>query len=73
MAETVYLLWYVRERENAEDIELLIGVYTTEATARAAVDRLKNKRGFTDFPQGFQIHASKLDRDSWTDGFVELE
>lgn len=28
---TVYLLWFVQEREQDEDTELLIGVYDSEA------------------------------------------
>jgi len=45
----VYGLWFVRERKESEDIELLIGMYETEAEAKAAIDRLAGKPGFVDF------------------------
>ncbi len=73
MSETVHLLWFVQERNEHEDLELLIGVYEGEAAALAAVDRLRDKPGFVDFPEGFQIHSRELGQDSWTEGFVKAE
>lgn len=70
MPNNVYLLWFVRERDEGEDTELLIGVYETEGAAKAAVDRLRRKPGFVDLPEGFQIHTRELGQDSWTEGFV---
>ena len=67
----VYGLWFVRERKEGEDIELLIGMYETEAEAKGAIDRLAAKPGFVDFPNGFQVHTYELGRDGWADGFVE--
>jgi hypothetical protein len=70
MNDIVHLLWFVQEREEHEDTELLIGAYSSEAEAKAAIQRLKDKPGFAKFPQGFQIHPCELNRDHWTDGFV---
>lgn len=70
MPETVYLLWFVPEGEEVEDTGLLIGVYGSEASASTAIERLKHKPGFADYPQGFQIHSRELGQDSWTEGFV---
>lgn len=52
--DSVYILWFVHEweDEDREDDELLIGVYSTEADARAAIERLKDKRGFSAMPEG---------------------
>ncbi len=72
MRDTVYLLWFVRERTEGEDTELLIGVYSTEQDAKAAIERLKDKPGFVRHPHGFQIHDRILDKDGWTEGFVRL-
>jgi hypothetical protein len=66
----VYLLWFVQERAEGEDVELLIGVYDTEVAAAAAIDRLRNKPGFVDFPAGFQVHSREVGQDSWTEGFT---
>jgi homoserine kinase type II len=65
----VYLLWYVREVNGADD-ELLIGVYRAEADARAAIGRLRGKPGFSTFPDGFQVRPYELNRDHWIEGFV---
>lgn len=69
MSEKVYLLWFVPE-ETTDEPHLLIGVYATEADAKGAIDRLRHKPGFVDFPKGFQIHSRVLGEDSWIEGFV---
>lgn len=68
--DSVFLLWHVREVQGSEDDELFIGVYSTEQEARAAIERLKGKPGFVDYPNGFQIHPCELSRDAWTEGFI---
>jgi len=73
VSNKVHLLWFVQERDQAEDVELLIGVYETEAAAKTAIDRLRHKPGFIDFPGGFQIHSRELGQDDWTEGFVETD
>jgi hypothetical protein len=50
----------------------LIGVYRTEADAKAAIERLRMKPGFADLPHGFQICPDRLNRDGWTEGFVSV-
>jgi hypothetical protein len=65
----VHLLWYIRGVDDADD-ELLIGVYRTETDARAAIERLRGKPGFSTFPDGFQVRPYELNRDHWIDGFV---
>lgn len=71
--DTVFLLWHVREVEGSDDDELFIGVYSAEQEASAAIERLKNKPGFVDYPNGFQIHPYKLNHDHWTEGFIFTE
>lgn len=71
MSRSVQLLWFVREREDGEDIELLIGVYGTERDASAAIGRLRDKPGFADFPQGFVTARYDINEDHWTEGFVK--
>ena len=71
MSDVVHLLWFVKEMpDGQEDIELLIGVYASEEEARAAIDRVKNKRGFAENQDGFQICPYQLNRDHWTEGFI---
>ncbi len=70
MRQVVYVLWFVQESDEAEDAELLIGIYETEADAKAAIEHLKGKPGFVDFPQGFEIHEYTLGRTDWLEGFI---
>ena len=66
----VYDLWFVREYEDREDTELHIGIYASEADATAAVELLSGKLGFRDYPQGFEVHETRLGQTGWQDGFV---
>ena len=69
---TVYVLHHVvREFEDDEDAKL-IGVYSTEDEARAAIARLANQPGFSEHPAGFQIDPYPLDKDHWAEGFVTI-
>jgi hypothetical protein len=70
LMDSAFLLWYVHARDSAEDEELLIGVYGTEEEAKAAIERLKDKPGFVNSPDGFQIHPYEVNRDHWTEGFI---
>jgi len=73
MSAKVYLLWFVpvgNQDENEGDDGLLIGVYESESLAKAAIERLRVKPGFTDYPEGFHIHSRELNQDSWTQGFI---
>jgi hypothetical protein len=76
----VYLLHHVHVLDDCEDAKL-IGVYSSEDAARAAVGRLDSMPGFSDFPkllaefdeadEGFTIEAYDLDEDAtWSDGFA---
>ena len=52
MSDAVHLLWFAKEMpEEKDDIELLIGVYSSNDGARAAIERIKDKPGFADFPK----------------------
>jgi hypothetical protein len=70
--DTVYLLWYVRERDEGEDTELLIGVYRSKEDATAAIERLKGQPGFVAHPEGFEIHDYEVGKDHWTEGFARM-
>jgi hypothetical protein len=67
---SVFLLWFVHAPDTDNEDELLIGVYSTEEDARAAIGRLKDKRGFVDAPDGFLIDPYEINRDHWEQGFI---
>ncbi|MGA8502986.1 MAG: hypothetical protein WB683_15640, partial [Candidatus Sulfotelmatobacter sp.] len=52
-----------------KDCELLVGVYSDESEASAAIGRLKGQKGFIEFPEGFHIYTHELNTDGWKEGF----
>jgi len=60
----------VRSPDTTDEDELLIGQCSTEREARAAIERVKDRPGFVDAPDGIQIHPDKINRDSWTEVFM---
>ena len=67
--DSVFILWHEREIGGDTDSKF-IGVYRTRDEAEAARCRLKDKPGFREMPQGFEIHEYVLGRDGWSEGFV---
>jgi homoserine kinase type II len=59
------------ERPDTEDVKV-IGIYSSDVQARAAIERLRQQPGFCDYPDGFCIDAYELDKDHWTEGFLDL-
>ena len=68
----VYLLHHVLPDDEYEDCAKLIGVYSSQEEATSAIKRLDGQPGFRDHPDGFQINEHVLNRDSWTEGFVNV-
>jgi homoserine kinase type II len=69
---TVFDLWYVRGYSNREDTELHIGVFSAQEKAQAAIEQLRQKPGFQEWPDGFEIHEIALDHVTWPEGFKSV-
>ncbi len=66
----VFLLHHTHEAaDGAADVKL-IGVYSTELAAQAAISRLSRQRGFAEHLSGFEISVYQLDATHWQEGFV---
>ena len=73
MTKVYVVLHYDQETFDDDDQEKQIGVYSTEERAQQAIERLRDKPGFRDFPERWMISDIVLDKDSfWTDGFITV-
>jgi hypothetical protein len=63
--KSVHLLWHLHNGDKK-----LIGVYATNADAIAAKERLRQKPGFVNTADEFEIHEYQLNQDHWTEGYV---
>jgi len=73
--DAVYVLHHVRKDDEYGDDAKMIGVYSFEGSAIAAIaaiSRLADQPGFRDYPEGFSISPYVLDRDHWAEGFINL-
>jgi hypothetical protein len=70
MAKHVFLLTHVHELTPGEEDDKIIGIYSTEAQAKAAEARAKLLPGFAQAPDGFHIDAYELDEDNWVEGYT---
>ena len=72
----VFMLWHVYELRDdfgIHDEEKLIGVFSSEAKAQEAIERLKEKEGFRDLPLScFEIHETTVYQVGWEDGFATV-
>ena len=70
--DSVYLLWHSHELDDGHDEVKLIGVYRREADAQAAMERVRDKPGFRDLPEGFEIVEYPLNVDNWAEGYTTV-
>ena len=69
---TVWVLHHVHNLgAESEDVKL-IGVYSSESRAQAAIARLSVRPGFDQSNGQFELNAHLVDEDNWTEGFVTL-
>ncbi|WP_203708407.1 DUF7336 domain-containing protein [Asanoa iriomotensis] len=57
---------------DGDDLKLL-GVYATEAAARARIERARTLPGFDAEPDCFTVSSWTVDEDHWTEGFSTAE
>jgi hypothetical protein len=69
---TVFIVEHERPETDDcwEDVKF-IGVFSSETTARAAVEKLREQPGFADYPDGFSIEEHTIDQFGWEEGFIE--
>ena len=67
----VFLVWHVHTINGVDD-EKLIGAYSTETEAQAAIIRLGDKPGFVDCNDGFLIDSYEINQDRWTGGYATV-
>ena len=70
--EKVYYLYHVLYEDTDDEVAKIIGIYSSYKKAELAMERMKNKPGFINFPDNFQIIEDVLNRDGWVDGFVSF-
>lgn len=71
MNTKLYLLWHTYENEPGAEESKLIGIYSSEERAKDAIERLRTKPGFRDYPEGFEIYEDELDMTDWREGFAK--
>lgn len=67
----VFVVHHAHEIGESEEVKL-IGIYSSESNAQAAVDRLTQQPGFRDTPAGFSIDPYEVDQDHWAEGFATM-
>jgi hypothetical protein len=68
----VYLLWHMRPLSDDETDDKLLGVYSSEESAKRRIRSASNVPGFADYPDAFMIDRYQVDKDEWTEGFVSV-
>jgi hypothetical protein len=79
LAEQSAWIWSVTHYKMAETDDCtfedmgmkLVGLYSSRTAAERAIERLRAKPGFRDWPGGFRLHGGQPDIDHWLEGFVE--
>ena len=71
---TVFLLQHVHEFDDGHEDVKLIGVFSSEALARAAQQRLSDQPGFRELPDGFDVSEHRIDGHiGWPEGYITVQ
>lgn len=68
----VFVLHHVHEIDEDREDDKLIGVYSSEEAAQAAIARLSVQPGFRETVSGFHVDRYPVDKDHWDEGFVTI-
>lgn len=67
---SVFMASHERESPEGHDDLKIIGIFETAAQAHAAIESLRDKEGFRDYPEGFEVSELELGQVGWTEGFI---
>jgi hypothetical protein len=67
---TVFLLQHALEDQDGNESAKLLGVYSSEQNAQTAIEHYRILPGFIDYPDGFCVSSSEVDKSDWNEGFV---
>lgn len=71
---TVFILQHVYEFDDGHEDVKLIGVFSSEALARAAQQRVSDQPGFRDLPDGFVISEHHVNGEvGWREGYATFQ
>ena len=65
-----YAPWHLLTDEEGRDHDKLLGIYSTRENAEQGLALLRDRPGFRDCPDGFEINEGTMDRTYMTEGFI---
>jgi hypothetical protein len=67
----VFVVHHEYQRDDDRDETKLIGIYSSEAKAKLAIERLRVLPAFSECPDGFSVDCYPIDADHWIQGLVQ--
>jgi hypothetical protein len=67
----VFVVHHEYQRYDDRDETKIVGVYSTEAKAKLAIERLRALPRFSEYPDGFSVDCYPIDADHWIEGLVQ--
>ncbi len=72
MNQDYYELWHLRVDDEGRDYDKMLGVYSTEEKADQGLMLLRDKPGFRDNPDGFEVLDGTMNHTGMIDGFITV-
>jgi len=72
MPKTFYELCHMRVDDEDRDYDKLLGIYSTQEKAEEGLALLRDKPGFRDHPDGFEINEGPMNKTDMTEGFITV-
>jgi len=68
----LHLIWQELEDADGREEIRLVGIYSSEAKAEAALAEVRRQPEFRDHPESLAIYGDALDEIDWREGYVTL-
>lgn len=72
MSQDYYEFWHMRVDAEGRDFDKQLGIYSTQDNAESGLALLRDRPGFRDHPDGFEILDGTMDRTGMTEGFITV-
>lgn len=72
MMQEVYVLQHSYVLQNGCDETKMLGVFSSEEKAQAAIEMYRTLPGFCEHPENFHLDKYLVDERCWTEGFFTI-
>lgn len=69
-SKKIYAIYYVYEYPNGYEDSFLLGLFSTRAKAKKALEKIRKQAVIFNIKKGFRIYINCIDWIGWQEGYI---